>query len=265
MTMTTNGVNTHNHLKQICDFISRYSSTLLACGATTIRIERNIERIAAVYDTSAEITVLPMHIMVTVWDSKREHSYTANTKIKSNGIDFDKNSELSKLSWNIYDNHLSLEEADSRFNAIMSRQRLNQWLVLLLASLANASFCHLFGGDTISMIIVFVATANGFFLKDKLHSDWQCDLRIATIIAGCVATIIASSGYVFGLGDTPDITLGTGVLFLVPGVPFINAFSDLVYGHYICFMSRLIHASIITICLSLGLILGLMIINIKYI
>lgn len=252
----------HEHLKAVGKFLAEYAGTLLACGATTIRIEKNIERIAQRYHTEAEVTVLPLHITVTVWDEPREHSYTINEKIKADGLNFDRNTRLSKLSWAIFDNDISLEDAKRQFCEILSVPRLNPALVTVLTGAANASFCRLFGGDPISMLIVFVATVCGFYLKNKLHGDWKWDLRIATIISGCVATVIASAGYVFHWGATPDIALGTGVLYLVPGVPFINSINDLINGHYICSISRFIQASIITVCLSLGLCLGYLIINI---
>lgn len=258
-------LSAHEHLKTVGKFLAHYAATLLSYGATTIRIEKNIERIALRYNTSVELTVLPMHIAVTVWDEDKDHSYTINEKIKGNGIDFHKNTLLSKLSWEIFDNDISLDEAKKQFDKITSLPRLNQALVTVLTGAANASFCRLFGGDPISMLIVFVATICGFYLKNKLHGGWKWDIRLVTIISGCVATIIASSGYVFNIGATPDIALGTGVLFLVPGVPFINSVNDLLNGHYICSISRFIQASIITICLSLGLCLGYIVINIHII
>ncbi len=267
-TMTTScndETTSHEQLKTVCKFMSDYASTLFSCGATTIRIEKNIERIARKFETDVQLTVLPMHIMVTVWDKAHNHSYTINEKVKGNGIDFDKNTQLSKLSWTIFDNDISLESAKEMMREIMSCKRLNPVLVTLLTGAANTSFCKLFGGDLPSMLIVFIATICGFYVKNKLHGEWKCDLRLVTIISGCIATVIASAGYVFHVGSTPDIALGTGVLFLVPGVPFINSFNDLINGHYICAFSRFTQAAITTVCLSLGLCLGYLIINIRII
>ena len=67
---------------------------------------------------------------------------------------------------------------------------------------------------------------------------------------------------VFRLGSTPEVALGTSVLYLVPGIPFINSISDLIYGHNLCFLSRLTHASVLTVCLSAGFILGLLVMRI---
>ncbi len=249
-------------LQPLCEFMVEYALKLLAYGATTIRIEKNVERIAACYGVKADVTIMPLHVMMTLWDKEHAHSYTMSERINEAGVDFDKNTLLSKLSWEIHDTRISLGEAQRKFQAIVARKRLDSTVVLILTGLANASFCRIFGGDVVSMLIVFVATVNGFYLKNKLHGELHWDLRVVTVAAALVSTIIASSGYVFHLGATPDIALGTGVLFLVPGVPFLNSMSDLIQGHYVCGISRFIHASIITICLSAGLCLGYLIINI---
>lgn len=249
-------------LSLTAEFLAEYALKMLACGATTIRIEQNIGRMAVRYGVNADIMILPMHVTMTVWDGEHRRSHTVTEKIGAVGVDFDKNALLSRLSWEIHDAGISLSDAKRKFGAIVEKKRLNPTVVLLLTGLANASFCRIFGGDAISMLIVFVATINGFYLKNKLHGEWNWDLRLVTIVSAFVSTVIASSGYVFHIGSTPDIALGTGVLFLVPGVPFLNSMSDLIQGHYICGLSRFIHASLITICMSIGMCLGYMAVNI---
>ena len=61
----------------------------------------------------------------------------------------------------------------------------------------------------------------------------------------------------FGLGSTPGIAIGSSVLYLVPGIPFLNSFSDLLNHHYICAFSRFMDAVVLTCCLSLGLCAGM--------
>ena len=135
--------------------------------------------------------------------------------------------------------------------------------MLVLVGFANASFCELFGGDLISMAIVFFATVDGFFLKQKLPAK-GVDFRIVIVLAACLSAVIACSGFVFGLGKTPEVALATSVLYFVPGIPFCNAVCDLIYGHYICCISRFLHALIITVCLSLGLCIAFGLLNIQF-
>ncbi len=77
-----------------------------------------------------------------------------------------------------------------------------------------------------------------------------------------VSSVLAAAGYLFSLGGTPDVAMATSVLYLVPGIPFLNAFSDMVDGHYICFFSRMTDAAILTCCLSAGLCLGMKLMNV---
>ena len=44
-------------------------------------------------------------------------------------------------------------------------------------------------------------------------------------------------------GWTPDIAIGTSVLFLIPGVPLINGIIDILEGHTVTGTSRLIQAT----------------------
>ena len=77
--------------------------------------------------------------------------------------------------------------------------------------------------------------------------------------------MLSAGCHLFGWGDTPEIALGSSVLYLVPGIPYINSVSDMLGGHYLCAFSRLMNGVVLTVCLSLGLICGLLILNLDII
>ena len=217
--------------KDACIFLSDYAAWLLGCGATCIRIEKNVKRMADRWNMTSEMTILPSHIHMTVWNDDRSHSYSNIVRLHHTGISFDINTQLSKLSWAIADRKIGFTEALRNFEAIVQTRPANPWMVWILASLANMAFCRLFGGDFIAMAIVLIGT---------------------------------SAGYVFDLSDTPEIALGTSVLYLIPGIPYINSVSDLLDGHYISSFSRFMNAMVLTACLSAGLCGGLLLMNIKW-
>ena len=253
----------HDYLKSTCLFLSKYASALLGCGATCIRIEKNIGRIADTFGVHVDMTLLPAHVIVVVWDCDHTHSYNCSAKPIGGMTDFCRNIELSKLSWRIVEKNLSCDEASIEFDRILSLPQLNKWIVLLLTSAANASFCRLFGGDFKAVGIVFCATLLGFFLKQIMIED-KIDLRITTIASAFLASVVGASGYLFGISNTPELALGTSVLFLIPGIPYINAGSDLFTNHYLCAVSRFIQAVILTICLTLGLCGGMFLMQMKF-
>ena len=58
--------------------------------------------------------------------------------------------------------------------------------------------------------------------------------------------------------------MATSVLYLIPGVPYINSASDLIDGHYLCSFSRFVDACVLTACLSIGLCAAIAIFGLKY-
>lgn len=244
-------------LGEICIFLSEYAAWLLGSGATCIRMERNISRIAETWGCRAEMTILPRHIHMTVSHPDRSDSYTYIVATHEMAISFEINTLLSRLSWKVADGGLSLEETRGRFHEIIRTPGGSRWAVLLLASMANAAFCRLFSGDMTAVGIIFVTTLTGFYMKQTLTRH-KVDVRIVFIVCAFISSLLASSAVVFDLGATPEIAVGTSVLYLVPGIPFLNSFSDMLDRHYICAFGRFTHAVVLTACLSLGLLCGMM-------
>lgn len=253
----------HVTVKEACVFLSEYAASLLGCGATCIRIEKNVRRMAETIGVDYSMMIMPTAVQMTVWDKEHMHSYSNIQKIRKAGTSFSINTAMSRLSWELHDGKVDFQEAHKRMEEILDTPAENRWLVLLLASLANASFCRLFGGDFISMGIVFIATLAGFRLRQIMLED-RIDIRIVFICASFVSSVIASAGYVFNIGTTPEIALGTSVLYLVPGVPYLNSMSDLLDGHYISFLNRFLDAMVLTACLSAGLCGGFLVMNLKW-
>lgn len=248
-------------VRELCIFLSEYAAWLLGSGATCIRLERNVKRIAQKFDTEAVMTIMPRHIHMTVCNEDRSESYTFITSIGCTTISFDINTKLSSLSWAIADGKVTFDEARHEFKSICHTPPTNPTLVRFLAAIANASFCRLFGGDLISMAVVFIAALAGFYIKQSL-CEKKVDIRLVFIICAFVSSVLGSTCALFHLGATPGIAVGTSVLYLVPGIPFINSFSDMLAGHYISAFSRFMHAVILTASLSMGLFVGLMMMRI---
>lgn len=242
--------------KEVCLFLSEYAVSLLGCGATCIRLEKNINRMAAVFGKKVDLTIMPRHVHMTVWHPGKDDIFTSIASVKPAPISFSLNTRLSELSWSVADNHIPLGKAKRMFLNVISSDTENPWLTLLLASCANAAFCGIFGGDAIAMAIVFIATALGFNLKQVLLKK-GVDTRIVFFICAFVSSVIGAADYLFPYGGTPAIAIGTSVLYLVPGIPFLNSFNDMLYHHYICAVIRFIDAMVLTGCLSLGLCLGM--------
>ena len=81
------------------------------------------------------------------------------------------------------------------------------------------------------------------------------------IICSKKTSLTAALGVFCNLVTTQDIALGTSVLFLIPGVPLINSILDILEGHVLVGLSRTINATILIICIALGLSMTLLILG----
>ena len=68
-------------------FLAQYASWMTGCGATCIRIEKNVNRIAATYGKRVELTIMPRHVQMSVSDHGDEaECLTLNTSVKATPI-----------------------------------------------------------------------------------------------------------------------------------------------------------------------------------
>ena len=80
--------------RAIGSFLVEYTAWLMGCGATCIRIEKNVGRIAASYGVRTEMTVMPRHIQLSVMDREDMECITLNVAVKAVPIDFSLNTSL---------------------------------------------------------------------------------------------------------------------------------------------------------------------------
>lgn len=243
-------------------FLARYSATLLGAGATCIRLEKNVDRIAKAYGMATELTMTPRHVNISVYRPDKTGVVTSIVAVSRLPISFDINTRLSKLSWEIADRKVNFAEACRQFQECIRPTKQGKGTLLALVSFANAAFCNLFGGDPAAMAVVWIATFAGYYMK-LLLADRGMDARVIWLICSFISSVLGATDGLFALGGTPDVALGTSVLYLVPGIPFINSFSDMLYKHYLCAFSRFCDAAILTCCLSAGLCTGMLLMNVS--
>ncbi len=251
-------MKTKEELREIIDFIADYATYLLGSGVHTSRVIRNSRRIGSSQGVDVQMSTFQKSIILTVRDVEGVESLTSVVSIPALPISFERNADLSALSWDAADTPLSMEEIRRRYEAAKNKPRIDPIFVLLTVGLANASFCRLFGGDWMSMGIVFTSTMVGFAVKQRMQAHGVNHFLIF-VVSSFVASLCASAALCFDC--TAQTALATSVLFLVPGVPLINGVIDIVEGHILIGFSRLINALLLVVCIAAGLATTLLMIK----
>ena len=230
---------------------------MLGAGVHTSRVVRNSKRIGTALGVDVSIHTSQKTATLTVSDKDTRIFSTKVVDIPAFPISFEWNADLSALSWAAHDEKMSLEAIEHKFDELVSK--MNPVFVLFMASLANASFCRLFGGDIWAMLITFTATMVGFFTRQHLTRR-KVNHYIVFIVSAFVASICASTALALGI-ETAEIALATSVLYLVPGVPLINGLIDITDGHIQIGISRFVNAFMLIICIAIGMSITLMLVK----
>ena len=243
-------MKTQAELTELLDFIGEYATYLLGSGVHTSRVVRNARRIGASQSVDVRLTTFQRTSILTVREEGNPQGVTQVVEIPHLPISFERNSDLSALSWDALDDRLPLDEIRRRYGELIDKPRIDPIFVLVTVGLANASFCRLFGGDWTAAGIVFTATLVGFAARQRMQAHGVNHFLIF-IISAFMASLCASAALRFDC--TAETALATSVLYLVPGVPLINGVIDIVEGHILIGFSRLINALLLIICIAIGL------------
>ena len=243
-------MKTQAELTELLDFIGEYATYLLGSGVHTSRVVRNARRIGASQSVDVRLTTFQRTSILTVREEGNPQVVTQVVEIPHLPISFERNSDLSALSWDALDDRLPLDEIRRRYGELIDKPRIDPIFVLVTVGLANASFCRLFGGDWTAAGIVFTATLVGFAARQRMQAHGVNHFLIF-IISAFMASLCASAALRFDC--TAETALATSVLYLVPGVPLINGVIDIVEGHILIGFSRLINALLLIICIAIGL------------
>lgn len=231
----------------------RAGIALLDAGAASGRIVTNVTRMAAAYGFQAHVNLSTRYISITLQTHSGDIHFTGSqTMTALPGVNFKVIAAISQLSWNVTQRPVTLNEVNRELDNILELPRYNRFLIITLVGLAGVSFCYTFGGDSIEMVITFVATVTGLFLKQEL-SHRKFNPYLVTYFSAAMASFVIGVCWKLEIGSRLDHAFATSTLFLMPGVPLINSIMDLIDGYIINGVDRGINGSIHAFAIAAGL------------
>lgn len=116
---------------RLCNFLADYAACLFGSGATCIRLEKNVSRMASRAGMEVRLSIMPRHIHVNVSGADGSAAKLVDTSARP--VSFDVNTRLSRLSWDYADGKVGFDELQTRFREIAAAPGGNPWVVLVLA------------------------------------------------------------------------------------------------------------------------------------
>lgn len=243
-------------LIKTADLLLEISSLLMVSGANTNRVNLSINRFASVLNVKVASMISHKTFIMTLTDEETKQSFTKVQNIPPYIINFVIISAISKASWNAISENWTLEQIGKEIERIKTLKRYPKLVVLLAVSFAGAGFCNIFNGDYLNMFVSFASTFMGLFIFQQTHK-LKYNLYIRIFLGSFTASSMASLGILYQIGTEPQTALATSILFLVPGVPLINSFSDLMDNNILNGMVRFTTGLMIVLAMAIGLFLAM--------
>lgn len=264
--MTENNIRKQHRItaKQFADFSLDVGTYLLASGAHSGRLNTNIKRMAAAWGFDIHLNSSFRGLLVSVQNKHDERdSITQFRESPAHAVHLSVLTDVSRMSWKVYEEGMSFEETEKAFKAIREKKHYNPWLVSFAVGFSCAGLCLLTMGDYLNAAVAFLGAFVGSVFRYNI-SAWHFNPMISIGIAAFISTLITGLGATHGIGSNPEAAMATGVLYLIPGVPLINSVIDLIEGHLSSSVNRILFAGFILLCIAVGMTLSITVLGIDH-
>jgi uncharacterized membrane protein YjjP (DUF1212 family) len=237
-------------------------SALLRSGASSNRILLTLSRIADAYQFKTHVDISPKSVTLTLQLNKEQSVFTGTRSIPAQGVNFKIISGISRLSWSVVEKQWTLHQVRAEVDRLLNLPPYPRLVILGVVSLAGAAFCFTFGGSYPEMGITFGATFFGLFIKQELLKN-KFNTYICTFLSALSAAFFTGIFYKLETGLELEHAFATSVLFLIPGVPLIISFTDMMDGNILNGIERGINALMHALAIAMGLAAAMLIFNIR--
>ena len=245
------------NIEGLGDILMQAGTQLMSSGANTQRVRNTVKRIAEAFGCDAEVLVTHQSLHLYLKHRPTQKVYHNLHKSLHYKNDLAILGAISEMSWKVAENHWSLEKIQDELLQLQSNRQYSEHLIWLAVALAGSAFAQLVGANGTEMAAVFVATLMGMIVRQR-SAERHFNPYLVIFLAAIVASVIplGLNHWVVALEQTH--TLPASVLFLVPGIPLINAFSDFVDGNILNGLLRTFHSLLIAFAITLGYLTALL-------
>lgn len=261
-------------LRRKLDLLLRTGQILMESSADTSRVKRNMERTAAYLGLPKENLHMNIdYYMLQVNVSDEYHSFSKMQRCDKHVINMLAIQEVSKLSWRAIQKDYSLDNYEEELEKIANgKHYYKDWIIAIGAGLACGGFCIQFGCDWTAFFYASIAAILGNRLRmflnhsgSNLYANFAVAAFVSTILAW-LSSFLSTPTVQAALPEflrpilfteTPWHPLLACALYIVPGVPLINAVNDLLDNHINTGLVRAMNTLLIVIAMSFGIMLAI--------
>ncbi len=257
-TIPTNMDKNYLELTRKVHLILHVGRLMMENSADTSRIVRSMRRTAAyagIFGNQLQIHVTYTTLMLSV--SVGNYHITKLQKCYQHNVDMNIILEVSKLTWEAIDKDLDIEEFESLLCKIeRKKSKYATFIINLGAALACGGVGKMFGCDIMASLYTAIAAFIGFFTRSQCIK-FGINPYMAIVISSFTATIIAYFTHFLPYSATPWYTMLACAIFIVPGVPMVNALEDMLDCYITAGMTRAMNTLLMVGSMTFGIIFAI--------
>jgi uncharacterized membrane protein YjjP (DUF1212 family) len=242
-------------LEQRSDLVLALARVLYVNGQATDQIIAAAKRFGSALGLRVELALRWGELRLEA--AERSERQAWQIEADPAGVDMDRVAAAMDAVQNLEAGLVAADALPNTIAAISVRPPAPTWLFTLAAASAAVALAVIFGIQHWQpAVVIFFSAAAGAILRRGLARVGS-NLFLQPFGAALLAGIVGALATRAGLSSSLRLVVVCPCMVLVPGPHFLNAALDLVAGRIHLGAARLLYASLVTLAISMGLLLGL--------
>jgi len=237
------------------ELILAFARVLYVNGQATDQVVAAIRRLGNKLGISAEL--LPRWGELQLRVESGGETQTSYVAADPAGVDMDRVVSATRAVADIEAGRLSLDEAHKQIDAIAKAPPAPAWLFALAAGAGAVALAIIFGiQHQLGALVIFVSAGAGAVLRRAI-AKVSTNAFIQPFSAALLAGLLGGLAVRYQLSTALRLVVVCPCMVLVPGPHILNGALDLMSGRIHLGAARLIYAGLVVVAISIGLLLGL--------
>ena len=228
---------------------------LMEAGASASSVQEIVEMVARGLGAErADLRIGYASLAITIGIDE-----TGITRMRSVG-DLGVNQRLIQALWDLGNRVACHQFTAEQTRAELSRlaaetPRHSPWVVALAVGMACAAFGRLLGADWYGTAPILLAAMFGQYVRRELLRS-HVNVFVCTALVSLLSSVMAGLGARWAGSQSFTAAMVASILMLVPGVPAVNAQSDILEGHPTLGSARAVTVAMTLVFIAAGLWIG---------
>lgn len=217
-------------MEYVLDFAVRLGRDMIECGANLERVNTSMYKVCSAYGLE-DITLFTLctHLSVSARDSDGKFGIR-QVKAQPAGTHLERLRSLNELSFHVCGQTPAPERLGGMLEEARNAKSYSTPVLLLCSMAAMGCICWMNGGTWRDIPCMVCIIFDLFWLTRLLNRTGMNRIIInalCTFLAGTVALSLVN----LGIADNLNPLIATSCMYLIPGIPMVNAARNILCGN----------------------------------